>query len=92
MADSGAITADEGIDGSRRSFLLVATAAAGVTGAAFTAVPFISSWAPSERARALGAPTEFDLSKLEPGQMTSVIWRKQPIYVVHRTPAMVESL
>jgi ubiquinol-cytochrome c reductase iron-sulfur subunit len=92
MADNGAITADEGIDDSRRNFLLVATVAAGVTGAAFTAVPFISSWAPSERARALGAPTEFDLSKLEPGQMTSIIWRKQPIYIVHRTPQMVESL
>jgi ubiquinol-cytochrome c reductase iron-sulfur subunit len=92
MADNAAITADEGIDDSRRSFLLVATVAAGVTGAAFTAVPFISSWAPSERARALGAPTEFDLSKLEPGQMTSVIWRKQPVYIVHRTPQMVESL
>jgi ubiquinol-cytochrome c reductase iron-sulfur subunit len=61
-------------------------------GAAFVLVPFVSSWKPSERARALGAPTELDLSRLEPGQMTIVTWRKQQIYVVKRTPQMLESL
>jgi ubiquinol-cytochrome c reductase iron-sulfur subunit len=61
-------------------------------GAAFALVPFVASWKPSERARALGAPTELDLSRLEPGQMTIVTWRKQQIYVVKRTPQMLESL
>jgi ubiquinol-cytochrome c reductase iron-sulfur subunit len=61
-------------------------------GAAFVLVPFVASWKPSERARALGAPTEFDLSKLEAGQMVILTWRKQQIYVVKRTPEMVESL
>ena len=37
-------------------------------------------------------PTEFDLSKLDAGQMAIVLWRKQPIYVVKRTPEMVASL
>jgi ubiquinol-cytochrome c reductase iron-sulfur subunit len=80
------------VDANRRKFLTVATAATGAVGAAFTLVPFISSWKPSERARALGAPLEIDLSKLEPGQMITQSWRKQPIYVVRRTPEAVAKL
>ena len=82
----------EEVDTSRRKFLTVATAATAATGAAFTLVPFISSWKPSERARALGAPLEIDLSKLEPGQMITQSWRKQPVYVVRRTPEAVAGL
>lgn len=92
MATSGADNTDQELDTSRRKFLLAATTAVGGVGAVLTATPFVASWAPSERARALGAPTEVDVSKLEPGQMTVVSWRKQQIYVVHRTPEMVERL
>ena len=70
----------------------MATAATGAVGAAFTLVPFIASWKPSERARALGAPLEIDVSKLEPGQMITKSWRKQPIYVVRRTPESLAKL
>jgi ubiquinol-cytochrome c reductase iron-sulfur subunit len=84
--------AEEEIDLSRRKFLTAATVGTGAVGAVFIAVPFISSWAPSERARALGLPTELDVSKLEPGQMTETTWRKQRIYVVRRTPEMVQAL
>ena len=83
---------DDEVDSSRRKFLTTATTATGALGAAFALVPFIASWKPSERARALGAPTEVDLSTLEPGQMTTVIWRKQQVYIVHRTPEMLQSL
>jgi len=91
MVENGVI-ADDGVDDSRRKFLLGATVATGSVGVVFTAVPFISSWTISERDRALGAPTEFDLSKLEPGQMALVKWRKQPVYVVRRTPEMLALL
>lgn len=84
--------AEEEIDLSRRKFLTAATVGTGAVGAVFIAVPFIASWAPSERARALGLPTEVDVSKLEPGQMTETTWRKQRIYVVRRTPEMVQAL
>jgi len=80
------------IDLSRRKFLIAATAATGAVGAVFAAVPFVASWKPSERARALGAPTEIDLTKLEPGQMVVSSWRRQPIYVVRRTPEMLAAL
>jgi len=89
---NGVITSDDDVDNSRRKFLTTATAATGALGAAFVLVPFVSSWKPSERARALGAPTEFDLTKVEPGQMTIITWRKQQIYVVHRTPEMLKNL
>ena len=93
MADTGVVTDDEFVvDESRRKLLLAATAATGAIGAAFVAAPFIASWAPSERAQALGLPTELDLAQLEPGQMTVTVWRKQPIYVVHRTAEMLATL
>lgn len=88
MADD-AVVGETEVDLSRRKFLTRATIATGVVGAGFAAVPFVASWSPSERARAQGVPTEFDLSKVEPGQMAVTIWRKTPIYVVHRTPDMV---
>jgi len=91
MADNAVVAGDE-VDLSRRKFLTSATIATGVVGAAFAAVPFVESWLPSERVRALGAPTELDVSKIDPGQMAITIWRKQPIYVVRRTPDMLERL
>jgi ubiquinol-cytochrome c reductase iron-sulfur subunit len=84
--------AEGSVDSSRRGFLTLATAATGAIGVGFAAVPFIASWSPSERARALGAPVELDVAKIEPGQMVTLTWRKRAIYVVHRTPEMVGSL
>jgi len=88
MADH-AVVADDEVDLSRRKFLTSATIATGAVGAAFAAVPFIESWNPSERARAEGVPVKLDLTKIDAGQMTVVVWRRSPIYVVRRTPDMV---
>ena len=77
---------------SRRKFLTNATIATGTVGAVFMAVPFIESWLPSERARAMGVPVTLDTSKLDPGQMTIVVWRRKPIYIVRRTPAMLSRI
>ena len=76
----------------RRRFLIAATTVVGGVGAAFAAVPFISSMQPSQRARAMGAPVEADISKLEPGQMIRVKWRGKPVWIVERTPEMLEDL
>jgi ubiquinol-cytochrome c reductase iron-sulfur subunit len=91
MADHAVVAHDE-IDLSRRKFLTRATIATGAVGTVFAAVPFIESWSPSERARAQGAPTTLDLSKLEAGQMATTVWRRSPVYVVRRTPEMVERI
>jgi ubiquinol-cytochrome c reductase iron-sulfur subunit len=80
------------VDRGRRKFLTVATSATAAAGAVFAISPFIASWEPSERARALGAPVTVDLSKLEVGQMVTYVWRRQPIYIFRRSPEMVAGL
>ncbi|HEX9206827.1 MAG TPA: ubiquinol-cytochrome c reductase iron-sulfur subunit [Steroidobacteraceae bacterium] len=82
----------EEVDKGRRHFLTVATVATGAVGAGFVAVPFLSSWKPSARAKAMGAPVEVDISKLEPGALMKVEWRGKAIYIVHRTPQMLAQL
>lgn len=84
--------ADEGIDLERRRFLTTATTVIGGIGLGFLAYPFLKSWAPSAKTRALGAPVEIDISKLSPGQKITVPWRGQPIFVVHRTQEELASL
>ncbi|MGB5261554.1 MAG: ubiquinol-cytochrome c reductase iron-sulfur subunit [Gammaproteobacteria bacterium] len=69
----------------RRRFLTQATTAIGAVGVGFLLVPFISSMAPSAKARAAGAPVRADISKLEPGQMVRVEWRGKPVWIVKRT-------
>ncbi len=80
------------VDQSRRRLLTAATVGVGAVGVAFTAVPFIASWQPSARAKALGAPVEVDASKLEVGQMMKVVWRGQAVYVVRRTKEIIDAL
>jgi ubiquinol-cytochrome c reductase iron-sulfur subunit len=80
------------VDHSRRRLLTAATVGTGVIGAAFAAIPFIASWNPSARAKALGAPVDVDASKLEAGQMLKVVWRGQAVFVVRRVKAVVDQL
>jgi ubiquinol-cytochrome c reductase iron-sulfur subunit len=82
----------EEVDTGRRHFLTVATVATGAVGAAFVAVPFLASWKPSARAKAMGAPVEVDISKLDAGGMVKVEWRGKAIFIVHRTPQMLAQL
>ena len=76
---------DKRVDGSRRSWLIATTVAGGFGGVA-TVVPFVSSFAPSEKAKAAGAPVEVDISSLKPGDMMTVAWRGKPVFIDHRTP------
>lgn len=71
-------------DNSRRRFLTAATVVVGAVGTAAVAVPFLSSWSPSARAKSAGAPVEANISKLEPGQQIIVKWRGKPVWVVRR--------
>ena len=82
----------EGVDLKKRRFLTAATSVVGAVGVGFALVPFIASMQPSAKARALGAPAEADISKLEPGQILRVKWRGQPVWVVHRTPENIKDL
>ena len=78
-------------DAERRTWL-IATGVAGGAAAVATAVPFVSSFAPSERARAMGAAVEVDIADLAPGASKTVEWRGKPVWVVRRTPEMLAAL
>ena len=80
------------VDTGRRHFLTVATVATSAVGAAFALTPFLASWKPSARAKAMGAPVEIDISRLEPGAMLKLEWRGKAVFIVHRTPEMVAAL
>jgi ubiquinol-cytochrome c reductase iron-sulfur subunit len=79
------------VDASKRTWL-IASGCVGAVGAGFTAVPFVSSFEPSERAKAAGAPVEADISALQPGQKMTVEWRGKPVWIVRRTKEELESL
>ena len=78
-------------DRERRQWL-IATGVAGGVAAAATAVPFVSTLAPSERARSLGAAVEVDIAGLAPGATRIVEWRGKPVWIVRRTPEMLAAL
>ncbi len=78
------------VDAGRRRFLTVSTAVVGAVGVAGASVPFIKSWMPSARAKLAGAPVTVDISALGPGQQITVKWRGQPVFVSHRTKAMLD--
>ncbi len=80
------------VDKGRRRFLTVATSVVGGAGAVAVAVPFIASWNPSAKAKNAGAPVEVNIRKAEPGQLVRVKWRGKPVWVVRRTPDMLEEL
>jgi ubiquinol-cytochrome c reductase iron-sulfur subunit len=82
----------EEVDHSRRRLLTAATVGTGAIGVAFAAIPFLASWKPSARAKALGAPVEVDASKLDAGQMLKVVWRGQAVFVVRRVKGVVDQL
>jgi len=79
------------VDASKRTWL-IASGCVGAVGAGFTAVPFVSSFQPSERAKAAGAPVEVDIGSLRPGEKITVEWRGKPVWILRRTPEQLETL
>jgi ubiquinol-cytochrome c reductase iron-sulfur subunit len=75
---------NDGVNQSRRNFLLGATSVVGGAGVVGAAIPFVSSWQPSAKAKAAGAPVKVNISKLEVGGRLVVEWRGKPVYIVRR--------
>ncbi len=77
-----------------RRYLLLATTGVAAVGVVATTIPFVQSWQPSARARALGAPIKVNIGKLKPGELLGPLpaWRGQPIFVVRRTPEAIAIL
>lgn len=83
---------NEGVNQGRRRFLTATTAVVGGAGAVTALVPFIKSWEPSERAKNAGAPVLADISKVKEGQRLAVLWRGQPVWLINRTKALLDTL
>ena len=81
-----------GVNQGRRRFLYIATGAVGAVGAVGVATPFVKSWFPSEKAKAVGAPVSLDIGNLKVGEMVIAEWRGKPVFVVRRTAEMIEAL
>jgi len=82
---------DNAVDQGKRTWLIT-TSCAGAVGGVAAAVPFVSTFAPSERAKAAGAPVEVDISALKPGEKMTVEWRGKPVWVVRRTKEQLAAL
>ena len=82
---------DQQVDQAKRTWL-IASGCAGVVGGAATAVPFVSTFTPSERAKAAGAAVEVDISAIKPGEKMTVEWRGKPVWIIRRTPEQLEAL
>ena len=79
------------IDSSKRTWL-IASGCAGAVGGVATAVPFVSTFQPSEKAKAAGAAVEVDISGLKPDEKITVEWRGKPVWIVKRTPEQLAEL
>jgi ubiquinol-cytochrome c reductase iron-sulfur subunit len=82
---------DTQVDTSKRTWL-IASSCAGAVGGVAVAVPFVSTFQPSEKAKAAGAAVEVDISALKPGEKLTVEWRGKPVWIVKRTPEQLASL
>ncbi|MDE2416619.1 MAG: ubiquinol-cytochrome c reductase iron-sulfur subunit [Burkholderiales bacterium] len=79
------------IDSSKRTWL-IASGCAGAVGGVATAIPFVSTFQPSERAKAAGAAVEVDIAGIKPGEKITVEWRGKPVWIVRRTPEQLAAL
>jgi ubiquinol-cytochrome c reductase iron-sulfur subunit len=81
----------EAMDPDRRTWIGIACGA-GALGGVAVAVPFVSSFSPSEREKAAGAAVEVNIGDLKPGEMATVEWRGKPVWILKRTPEQLAEL
>ncbi|WP_370681136.1 ubiquinol-cytochrome c reductase iron-sulfur subunit [Comamonas sp. GB3 AK4-5] len=79
------------VDSSKRTWIIT-SACAGAVGGVAAAVPFVSTFQPSEKAKAAGAAVEVDISALNPGEKLTVEWRGKPVWIIRRTPEQLKDL
>ena len=79
-------------DQGRRKVLIGLTAGFAAAGVAFAATPFVTTWNPSARAKAIGSAVKIDVSKMMVGQQIQVSWRKQPILIIRHSQSALSGL
>jgi ubiquinol-cytochrome c reductase iron-sulfur subunit len=88
---SETLVGSQQIDSSKRTWLITSSCA-GAVGAVAAAVPFVSTFQPSERAKAAGAAVEVDIGGIKPGEKLTVEWRGKPVWIIRRTPEQLAAL
>ncbi len=83
---------NKNIDQGRRRFLTTAATVVGGVGVVAAAVPFVSNMNPSAKTKAIGAPVEVDISKLEPGDRMIEKWQGKPVWILRRTGEMLKDI
>ena len=76
----------------RRHFLSAATGFVTGAGVVGLSVPFVGSWRPSAKAKAIGAPVRINTGKIDRGQMISVEWQGKPVFVLRRSQQALKEL
>ena len=76
----------------RNRTYLITSGCAGAVGGVAVAVPFVSTFQPSEKAKAAGAAVEVDISGLQMGEKMTVEWRGKPVWIIKRTPEQLAEL
>ena len=56
------------------------------------AIPLVTTFSPSEKAKAAGAPVEIDIGGMQVGELRTTEWRGKPVWIVRRTPEMIATL
>ena len=74
---------------SRRSFIHHASGALGVIAVASAGWPLVDQMNPSKDVEAL-SKVEVDLTNLNEGKSTTVMWRGKPLFIKHRTNKEIE--
>ena len=88
---SETLVGSQQIDSSKRTWL-IASSCAGAVGVGAVAVPFVSTFQPSERAKAAGAAVEVDIADIKPGEKKTIEWRGKPVWIIRRTPEQLAAL
>ena len=90
--DRKSVTTSNEPDQGRRKVLIGLTAGFAAAGVVFAATPFVTTWNPSARAKAIGSAVKVDVSKMMVGQQIQVSWRKQPILIIRHSQSALSGL
>lgn len=82
----------DGINTERRRFLTTSATVVGGVGVLATAVPFVSTFTPSAKAKAIGAPVEVDIDDIQPGEVKIVKWQGKPVWILRRDEDSLKTL
>lgn len=83
---------DTGVSVGRRRFLTASVGVVGAAAAGLFADILVNNMNPGKAVAAKGAPVDVDVSKIEPGQLITVAWKKKPIWILHREKSMLKTL